>query len=289
MRIFIFGLLLAISYAQTDCNWVVQNRNTNGEKNIGQASSPEECIKMVKERCPGFTIANLPKTGSGSCWCQKGDDMREDSGSTWQTCLLSTITTTTTTTTTTKAPDTYVLQSGTSQKCETTGVTEHKVANRAACEAEAVDNDAPFYSYSQENTKCFYSTSCDNIKTSRKFPWKIYKRVQSDETETEVGLIRKVAILSARNRRERAQARAARGPGLRRTEDDTESELEEEQSDETAAFQILGNNQSDGITMLAIFGALTTIYYGFKTVQKMMFRTGDFQKINEDEIECYST
>jgi len=61
------------------------------------------------------------------------------------------------------------------------------------------------------------------------------------------------------------------------------------EQDVGTAFQILGNTQSDGITMLAIFGALTTIYYGFKTVQKMMFRTGDFQKINEDEIECYST
>jgi len=61
------------------------------------------------------------------------------------------------------------------------------------------------------------------------------------------------------------------------------------EQDVGTAFQILGNTQSDGITMLAIFGALTTIYYGFKTVQKMMFRTGDFRKINDDEIECYST
>jgi len=166
----------------TSCNWVVQNYNTNGEKNIGEASSPEECIQMVKEQCPDFTIANLPKTGSGSCWCQKGNDMREDTSSSWQTCLLSTITTTTTTTTTTKAPDTYQLTSGKNRKCEITGDTEHKVKSRAECEEEAVNNDAPYYSYSEENTKCFYSTTCDNPRNGRRFPWKIYKRVQGEQT-----------------------------------------------------------------------------------------------------------
>merc|ERR1719419_1992049 len=37
-----------------------------------------------------------------------------------------------------------------------------------------------------------------------------------------------------------------------------------------ASFQVIGTTNNDGIMMLAIFGALTTMYYGFKGVQKMM-------------------
>jgi len=236
MKMFIVALLVAISYAQTDCNWVIQNRNTNGERRIGEASSPEECITMVKAQCGGATIANMPKEGHGSCWCQFGNNMEPDPSSSWQTCLLSSITTTTTTTTTTRPADRYELQSGESRKCEITGPTEHKVADKAECEAEAVANDAPYYSYSQENTKCFYSMSCDHIKIMRKHPWRIYKRVQGA-------------------------------------------------NEQTAAFEVVGN-MDFAITMLAFIGAFTMLYHGVKLVHKMTFTTNEFQKVNDNEIEC---
>jgi len=55
-----------------------------------------------------------------------------------------------------------------------------------------------------------------------------------------------------------------------------------------AAFQVVGNTDN-AITVLAMIGALTMMYYIFKGIRKMMFATSDFQKINEDEIECYSS
>merc|ERR1711973_887876 len=107
---------------------------------------------------------------------------------------------------------------------------------------------------------------------------------QSDETETEVGIIRRVAISSAQRRRERRERRAARRPGLRRAEDDTESELEEEQGVGTA-FEVVGN-MDIAITMLAFIGAFTMLYHGLKMVHKMVFPTSEFQKIDDNEIEC---
>jgi len=104
--------------------------------------------------------------------------------------------------------------------------------------------------------------------------------------ETEVGVVRKVSISAAQRRRERAPARAARRPGLRRIEDDAESELELEEGVGTV-YEVVGN-VDNAITVFAMIGALTMMYYAFKGIQKMMFATGDFKKIKEDEIECYS-
>merc|ERR1719268_772228 len=104
--------------------------------------------------------------------------------------------------------------------------------------------------------------------------------------ETEVGVVRKVSISAAQRRRERAPARAARRPGLRRIEDDAESELELEEGVGTV-YEVVGN-VDNAITVFAMIGALTMTYYAFKEIQKMMFATGDFKKIKEDEIECYS-
>ena len=46
---------------------------------------------MVIKQCPWASIANMPVSGSGSCWCQKGYDMTRDAESSWKTCLLSSI------------------------------------------------------------------------------------------------------------------------------------------------------------------------------------------------------
>merc|ERR1712110_1055341 len=73
-----------------ECVWVRNNINTAGERSIGTASSRAECIAMVREQCPGATIANMPNTGVGSCWCQFGTDMTPDN-SYWANCLLCTL------------------------------------------------------------------------------------------------------------------------------------------------------------------------------------------------------
>lgn len=65
-----------------------------------------------------------------------------------------------------------------------------------------------------------------------------------------------------------------------------QSNNEKAEGAQYAAFQALGTSHNNGMTMLAIFGALATIYYGLKGVHKMFFATSEFQKINEDEIEC---
>jgi len=77
----------------------------------------------------------------------------------------------------------YTKQPGLDQKCEKTGNEEHNVDTRGACEAEAKDNNADYYSYSSRQKKCFYSTTCSNIVSGRRTrTWKIYKRDQSHQT-----------------------------------------------------------------------------------------------------------
>jgi len=64
------------------------------------------------------------------------------------------------------------------------------------------------------------------------------------------------------------------------------AELKSKIEKAAAAFQALGNTHNYAITMLAMIGALTMMYQGVKGVHKMVFATGEFQKINEDEMEC---
>jgi len=79
-------------------DWVANNFHTNNEQYLGQAKSPIECITMVRSQCPNSNLANLPISGSGSCYCQyhsgknsQGGTLTELSptGSGWQTCILS--------------------------------------------------------------------------------------------------------------------------------------------------------------------------------------------------------
>ena len=60
------------------CDWVRSNSNTDGERKLGHASSPEKCISMVLEQCPDFQIANLPTDGDGPCYCQLGSSLTPD-------------------------------------------------------------------------------------------------------------------------------------------------------------------------------------------------------------------
>eukprot|EP00618_Florenciella_parvula_P004770 CAMPEP_0119506564 /NCGR_PEP_ID=MMETSP1344-20130328/26744_1 /TAXON_ID=236787 /ORGANISM="Florenciella parvula, Strain CCMP2471" /LENGTH=103 /DNA_ID=CAMNT_0007543113 /DNA_START=42 /DNA_END=350 /DNA_ORIENTATION=+ len=73
--------------------WVRNNFNDHGEKEVGHASSPEECIAMVLESCPDADIANMPTSGKGDCWCQYAahPDMRLDVDlpDHYMSCLLS--------------------------------------------------------------------------------------------------------------------------------------------------------------------------------------------------------
>ena len=53
----------------------------------GKATSPADCVSLVQRACPDADFANLPKDGTGQCWCQFGDEIVED-GSSWRTCVL---------------------------------------------------------------------------------------------------------------------------------------------------------------------------------------------------------
>jgi len=266
---------------------------------------------------------------------------------------------------------TYTNKPGSNQKCEKTGNDEHWVNSRRACENEAKDNNAPYYSFNQRSKKCFYSTTCSNVVSSRR--WEIYGSDQSRETATTATptttttsdspthywtIIGSPDYSNHRSGRKRPeclpissqfsetsnkwgnklgvaccddsgtgsrpdclsgvtfnQANAkCQSEGLRLC---TRNEIEEGKARGTgcnfdaylqwtstpcdvaqytelkskiekaaAAFQALGNTQNYAVTMLAMIGALTMMYQGVKGVHKMVFATGEFQKINEDEMEC---
>jgi len=266
---------------------------------------------------------------------------------------------------------TYTNKPGSNKKCEKTGNDEHWVNSRRACENEAKDNNAPYYSFNQRSKKCFYSTTCSNVVSSRR--WEIYGSDQSRETATTATptttttsdspthywtIIGSPDYLNHRSGRKRPeclpisaqfsetsnkwgnklgvaccddsgtgsrpdclsgvtfdQANAkCQSEGLRLC---TRNEIEEGKARGTgcnfdaylqwtstpcdvaqntemkskiekaaAAFEALGNTQNYAITMLAMIGALTMMYQGVKGVHKMVFATGEFQKINEDEMEC---
>jgi len=40
------------------------------ETHIGSAATPEECVAMVHQQCPGANGATLPTSGSGGCYCE---------------------------------------------------------------------------------------------------------------------------------------------------------------------------------------------------------------------------
>ena len=73
--------------------------------------------------------------------------------------------------------------SGSNQKCENTGNTEHSVASRDECESEATNNNANYYSYVEAQKQCFYSLTCSNIQSGTGWNWEIYEL--SSETDQE--------------------------------------------------------------------------------------------------------
>ena len=93
--LYIINIFSTICYADQDdegCAWVQNNRNTNGEQNIGVVSSRDECIHLVMTQCPTATLANTQYEfeSTTSCWCQYGTDMNEDSSG-WSACMISTL------------------------------------------------------------------------------------------------------------------------------------------------------------------------------------------------------
>jgi len=50
-------------------------------------------------------------------------------------------------------------------------------------------------------------------------------------------------------------------------------------------YQVIGI-APNAITIFAVIGALTMMYYGLKGVHKMVFATNDFLEINQEETEC---
>jgi hypothetical protein len=59
-------------------------------------------------------------------------------------------------------------------KCENTGDAAREVSNQATCQQRASTAGASFYSFQQDNRRCYYSMSCDaSVSTSAL--WKRYK------------------------------------------------------------------------------------------------------------------
>jgi uncharacterized small protein (DUF1192 family) len=81
--------LLQATYDKWDtCEWVRSNSNTDGEQNIGYAKNPQQCIEMTRDKCPDASIANMPVSGEGDCWCQYGPEPVADFASDYNSCLL---------------------------------------------------------------------------------------------------------------------------------------------------------------------------------------------------------
>ena len=88
----IFSTICCADRDDEGCDWVQNNINTDGEQNIGDVSSRDECIHLVLSQCPTATIANMQYEfdSTSSCWCQYGTNMNVDYSSGWSNCLIST-------------------------------------------------------------------------------------------------------------------------------------------------------------------------------------------------------
>jgi len=81
---------IACPVPEYNCPWVQNNANTEEEVELeGTVASHDECIDRVLQECPDATVANMGL--DGSCWCQAGDNMTEDTTSDYDSCLLSSI------------------------------------------------------------------------------------------------------------------------------------------------------------------------------------------------------
>jgi hypothetical protein len=72
------------------CDWVQSNKASSSEDYVGDVDSPEECIKLVKDKCEKASIANVHEDGDGKCYCQYGPKhkLKADNEG-WMSCHLS--------------------------------------------------------------------------------------------------------------------------------------------------------------------------------------------------------
>jgi len=90
-----------------NCDWIESDSNTDNQRSLADAATPDECIAMVMEQCPAASIANIISSGSGGCYCQYGSNPIADNEG-WMSCVLSTATVTLAPTTTPKpTPEGY--------------------------------------------------------------------------------------------------------------------------------------------------------------------------------------
>ena len=75
-----------------NCDWIESDSNTDNQRSLADAATPNECIAMVMEQCPAASIANIISSGSGGCYCQYGTPTPDNEG--WMSCVLSTATVT---------------------------------------------------------------------------------------------------------------------------------------------------------------------------------------------------
>jgi len=81
-----------VQISSSNCSWIRNNGNVEGEDFVGFASSPDDCIQMVREYCPWANIANIHEdafNGSTSqCYCQWGSNQTVDAGTEWYSCFF---------------------------------------------------------------------------------------------------------------------------------------------------------------------------------------------------------
>ena len=75
------------------CDWIESDSNTDNQRSLADAATPDECIAMVMEQCPAASIANIISSGSGGCYCHYGSNPTTDNSG-WMSCVLSTATVT---------------------------------------------------------------------------------------------------------------------------------------------------------------------------------------------------
>merc|ERR1719503_401638 len=72
--------------AECDGGTYLLGDGTGGhETHIGSAATPEECVAMVHQQCPGANGATLPTSGSGGCYCEYSMT-GVNSATSWQSC-----------------------------------------------------------------------------------------------------------------------------------------------------------------------------------------------------------
>ena len=77
----------------SECEWIRNNANTDGEEFVGYVTSLDQCVEMVQQNCSWASVANVHEgvlTGNtyAGCYCQYGYDQTYDNSSSYLSCWM---------------------------------------------------------------------------------------------------------------------------------------------------------------------------------------------------------